>query len=121
LNEQVETVVIGGGQSGLAMSYLLTQSGHEHLVLERGRVAERWRTERWDSLTLLTPNWMTCLPGYQYEGPAPDGFMARDEVVALFDGYAASFRPPIRSASAVRRCGRLTAPTAISSSPRPAR
>ena len=66
--QRFDTVVIGGGQSGLAMSYYLTQLGKEHLILERGRLAERWRSERWDSLTLLTPNWLTQLPGAEYKG-----------------------------------------------------
>ena len=101
MNESIETVVVGGGQAGLAISYMLTQAGQEHLVLERGQVAERWRSERWDSLTLLTPSWMTRVPGYQYAGPAPDGFMARAEVVHLFENYAASFGTPIRTATAV--------------------
>jgi glycine/D-amino acid oxidase-like deaminating enzyme len=61
--EQIETVIIGGGHAGLALSYLLKQRGHEHLIVERGRLAERWRSERWDSLTLLTPNWASALRG----------------------------------------------------------
>src|SRR5262245_25562494 len=81
MTERVETVIIGGGQAGLAMSYCLSESGREHVVLERGRLAERWRSERWDSLTLLTPNWMTQLPGYGYGGDDPDGFISRDEVI----------------------------------------
>jgi putative flavoprotein involved in K+ transport len=93
---RVETVIIGGGQAGLAMSYWLSQLGREHVVLERGRLAERWRSERWDSLTLLTPNWMTQLPGYGYRGDDPDGFISRDEVIQYLEGYASSFEPPLR-------------------------
>ena len=70
--ERIETVIIGGGQAGLALSYCLTRLGHEHVVLERGRLAERWRSERWDSLTLLSPNWMTQLPGGRYQGNDPE-------------------------------------------------
>ena len=66
-----DTLVIGAGQAGLAMSRCLTERGDDHVVLERGRVAERWRTERWDSLRLLTPNWMSRLPGWAYRGPDP--------------------------------------------------
>jgi len=69
------TIIVGGGQAGLAMSRCLSGLGIEHVVLERGKVAERWRTETWDSLHLLSPNWMTRLPGFQYDGRAPDGFM----------------------------------------------
>src|SRR5215204_4429459 len=94
---QIETVIIGGGQAGLALSSCLTQLGHEHVVLERGRLAERWRSERWDSLTLITPNWMTQLPGGRYQGDDPEGFIGRDEVVQLLEDYAASFDPPLRS------------------------
>jgi putative flavoprotein involved in K+ transport len=96
MTAHVETVIIGGGQAGLAMSYCLRQLGLEHVVLERGRLAERWRSERWDSLTLLTPNWMTQLPGYSYRGDEPDGFMSRDEVVRFLEEYAATFDPPLQ-------------------------
>ena len=71
------TIIIGGGQAGLALSRCLTDRGHDHVVLERGRVAERWHSERWNSLRLLTPNWMTRLPGYAYGGHDPDGFHDR--------------------------------------------
>ena len=76
--EHVETVIVGGGQAGLAMSYHLSQLGREHIILERGRVAEWWRSERWDSLTFQFPNWNIALPGYAYDGDEPDGFMPRD-------------------------------------------
>src|SRR5262245_51522147 len=69
----VDTLVIGAGQAGLAMSRSLTEAGVDHAVLERGRLAERWRSERWDSLRLLTPNWATRLPGWEYKGPEPQG------------------------------------------------
>ena len=89
------TVVIGAGQAGLALSHCLTERGHEHVLLERGRVAERWRSQRWDSLRLLTPNWMTRLPGHRYTGGDPDGFMTAAEAVGMFDSYAASFDAPV--------------------------
>ena len=63
---RIDTVIVGAGHAGLAVSRLLTDAGRDHVVLDRGRVAERWRTERWDSLHLLTPNWMTRLPGWCY-------------------------------------------------------
>ena len=78
-----DTVVIGAGQAGLAMSRCLAERGVDHVVLERGRVAERWRSERWDSLRLLSPNWMTRLPGWSYRGADPHGFMTAAEVVDL--------------------------------------
>jgi putative flavoprotein involved in K+ transport len=104
----VTCVVIGGGQSGLAMSRCLTDRGIDHVVLERGRVAERWRSERWDSLRLLTPNWQSRLPGFRYEGSDPDGYMTMPEVVAFFERYAASFAAPVRehvTVTAVTRDG----------------
>ena len=95
--EQVETVVVGAGQAGLALSFCLTRLGHEHLLLDRGRIAERWRSERWDSFTLLSPNWHTRLPAHCYDGPNPDGFMTREEIVHYFESYAAKFGPPVRT------------------------
>jgi putative flavoprotein involved in K+ transport len=94
--EAVETVVIGGGQAGLAMSHHLRQRGREHLVLERGRIAERWRSERWDSLHFQFPNWMMRLPGYAYAGADRDGFMQRDGVVDFIASYAARIAAPVR-------------------------
>jgi cation diffusion facilitator CzcD-associated flavoprotein CzcO len=70
--EAIDTIVIGAGQAGLAVSRCLTEHDRDHVVLERGRVAERWRTERWDSLRLLTSNWMTRLPGWGYDGTRPE-------------------------------------------------
>jgi putative flavoprotein involved in K+ transport len=104
------TLIIGGGQAGLALSHWLSSLGRDHLVLERGRVAERWRSERWDSLRLLTPNWMTRLPGYSYRGTDPDGFMTAKQVVSFFDRYAGSFDAPVRDHTTVERvwqCGDL--------------
>jgi putative flavoprotein involved in K+ transport len=98
-----ETIIVGGGQAGLAMSRCLTDRGVEHVILERGRVAERWRTERWDSLRLLTPRWQSRLPGWRYRGPDPDGFMTKAEVVTYLDEYARSFRAPLHTGVAVTR------------------
>jgi len=103
LPERIETVIIGGGQAGLALSYWLTGAGHEHVILERGRVGERWRSERWDSFTVLTPNWAITLPGHPYEGDDPDGFMGKDELVAFLADYAAMFRAPVRTGVEVSR------------------
>ena len=98
----VDTVVIGAGHAGLAVSRLLTDAGHDHVVLERGRVGERWRSERWDSLHLLTPSWMTRLPGWSYEGPDPDGYLSAGEFVDHLQGYAASFGAPVVGGTTVR-------------------
>src|SRR5258707_15672675 len=75
--EQIETVIIGGGQAGLAMSYYLGQLGREHVILERQRVAERWRSERWDSLIFQSPNWNIRLPGFDFRAADPDAFASR--------------------------------------------
>jgi putative flavoprotein involved in K+ transport len=98
---RTEAVVIGGGQAGLAMSRCLSDAGVDHVVLERGRVAERWRSERWDSLRLLTPNWQSRLPGFRYDGPDPDGYMTMAEVVDFLDRYARSFRAPVEKGTNV--------------------
>jgi glycine/D-amino acid oxidase-like deaminating enzyme len=94
MSDRAETVVIGGGQAGLAVSHELTDAGVPHVVLERGRVGQTWRG-RWDSFCLVTPNWSVQLPGHPYDGDDPHGFMLRDEIVAYLEGYAASFRAPV--------------------------
>src|SRR5215471_9168624 len=96
-------VVIGAGHSGLAMSRRLTERSVEHVVLERGEVANSWRNERWDSLRLLTPNWHSRLPGMRYRGDDPDGFMDVPEVVALIDSYAAAIDAPVQTRTTVTR------------------
>ena len=77
----VDAVVIGAGHAGLAMSHCLTDRSIDHVVLERGEVANSWRNERWDSLRLLTPRWQSRLPGCRYNGSDPDGFMTMSEVL----------------------------------------
>lgn len=94
--EQVETVIIGGGHAGLTMSYFLRQPGLEHVVLERGRVAERWISERWDSFCFQFPNWTIELPGYKYQCDDPDGFAPGRAVVRFLDGYADFIAAPVR-------------------------
>jgi putative flavoprotein involved in K+ transport len=98
---RIDTLVIGAGQAGLAMSRCLSDRSVEHVIVERGRVAERWRTERWDSLRLLTPNWQTRLPGFRYEGPDPDGYMSLSQLVHFFERYALSFGAPIEFGTTV--------------------
>ena len=93
----VEIVIVGGGQAGLAMSFYLTAQGHEHVILEQGRVGESWWSKRWDSLCLVGTNWTFKLPAFAYQGDDPDGFMHHDEVVAHLEQYAKSFHAPLRS------------------------
>ena len=103
----IDTVIIGGGQAGLALSRLLTDERHEHLVLERGRVGERWRSERWDSLALLTPNWANRLP-HDTAPDDPDAYPSRSAFVATLERYARSFDAPVRegtTVTAVERAG----------------
>ncbi len=99
---RVPTVVIGAGHAGLAVSKLLTDRSIDHVVLERGEVANTWRTERWDSLRLLTPNWQTRLPGFEYDGNDPDGFMTMPEVVDFIVRYAALVEVPVETHTDVR-------------------
>lgn len=103
MSGQIDTVVIGAGQAGLATSYHLTQSGREHLVLERGDVADTWRTKRWDGFYLNTPKWTQALPGHEYTGPEPDAFASLEETIAYLEEYAASFAAPVRTGAAVTR------------------
>jgi len=95
------TVVVGAGHSGLAMSRRLADRSIDHIVLESGEVAHSWRTQRWDSLRLLTPNWMTRLPGYAYRGNDPDGYLAVSDVVELIAGYAKETAAPVRANTTV--------------------
>jgi putative flavoprotein involved in K+ transport len=106
----VTTVVIGAGHAGLAMSRHLTQRSIDHVVLERGEVANSWRRERWDSLRLLTPSWQSRLPGYHYDGPEPDGYMSMPQVIDFISGYAELISAPIETrttVTSVRRSGEM--------------
>jgi putative flavoprotein involved in K+ transport len=94
-------VVIGAGHAGLAISHCLTGRSIDHVVLERGQVGNSWRTERWDSLRLLTPNWLSRLPGFAYDGDDPDGFMTMSEVVAFVDRYARAVAAPVQQETTV--------------------
>src|SRR5215831_2614363 len=101
--ESVQTIIVGGGQAGLSISYYLCQQGRDHVVLEQSdRPANAWRNHRWDSFVLNTPNWQTRLPGAEYQGDNPDGFMSREEVVTYLEQYVDRFHLP------VRQCVRVT-------------
>ena len=89
------TVVIGAGHAGLSMSRCLAERSIDHVVLERGEIANSWKTERWDSLTLLTPNWQSRLPGFGYEGDDPDGFRTLPETIAFIERYAGTMSAPV--------------------------
>ena len=101
----IPVVIIGAGHAGLAMSFRLTERSFDHVVLERGEVANSWRTERWDSLRLLTPNWQNQLPGIGCPGEDPDGYMTMTEVAEFITEYASAIAAPVRVRTTVTRVG----------------
>src|SRR5689334_7925714 len=101
MTERVDVAIIGGGSAGLATSWYLTQAGVDHVVLEAGRVAETWRTRRWDSFCLVTPNWSVNLPGAKYDGPDPDGFMPLAQLIDYLQAWSDSFHAPVREQTGV--------------------
>src|SRR6201982_3128292 len=106
--ERTPTVVIGAGHAGLAASHFLTGRSIDHVVVERGEVANSWRSERWDSFRLLPPNGLSRLPGLRYEGPDPDGYMTVPEVTQFIERFAVATRAPVRTGAnvtSVRRAG----------------
>lgn len=108
--EQVETLIVGGGQAGLAMSEHLSLTGISHVVLERHRIAEQWRTGRWDSLVANGPAWHDRFPSMEFADTHPDGFASKDQVVEYFTAYADLIKAPIRCGvdvlKAIRNQGR---------------
>lgn len=106
-NEAVDTLVVGGGQAGLAMSEHLTSRGIEHLVLERHRIAERWRTERWDSLVANGPAWHDRFPTLEFTGTDPNGFASKTSVVGYLEDYAQTIKAPVRTGIEVQKVERF--------------
>lgn len=104
--QHLPVIVIGGGQAGLSVSWHLKQRGIEHLVIEKHRVGHAWRTERWDSFCLVTPNWQCRLPGFPYAGTDTQGFMLREDIVNYVEAYARSFAPPLIEGVTVTRLAR---------------
>ena len=95
--ESIETIIVGGGQAGLATSYHLKKLGREHVIFEAAdKPAHVWRDDRWDSFTFVTPNWTVQLPGAEYDGNDPDGFLSKEEIIAYFDRYVEKFNLPIQ-------------------------
>jgi putative flavoprotein involved in K+ transport len=105
MDSHYPVIIVGGGQAGLATSYCLTQRDIDHIVFEKDRIAEAWRSQRWDTFCLVTPNWQCKLPGFHYTGAYggenPTGFMPREEIVEYVEAYAASFDPPVQEGVAV--------------------
>ena len=96
MNNHYSVVIVGGGQAGLSMSYCLKERGLDHIVFEKNKIGYSWRSKRWDSFCLVTPNWQCQLPGYSYPGNDRHGFMKKDEIVKYIEEYAASFDPPLQ-------------------------
>ncbi len=95
--EKLDTLIVGGGQGGLSLSYYLGKAGIEHLILDQAdQAGDAWRNHRWDSFTLVTPNWSFLLPGAEYDGPDPQGYMTRGEVVSRFEQYVERYSLPVR-------------------------
>jgi putative flavoprotein involved in K+ transport len=99
-------IVVGGGQAGLSVSHFLQQANIDHLVLEKQSVTHTWRTQRWDTFCLVTPNWQCALPGHPYTGSDPHGFMRKDEIIAYLDGFIAKVNAPVLEGAAVMRVTR---------------
>ncbi|CAA0120207.1 putative oxidoreductase CzcO [Mycolicibacterium vanbaalenii] len=99
----VPVAIVGGGQAGLSVSWHLSRAGIAHVVLESHTPVHAWTDSRWDNFTLVTPNWHCKLPGYVYDGPDPDGFMTRDEVVAWLQGWLQTFEAPVRTHTRVSK------------------
>ncbi|MEM6252826.1 MAG: MSMEG_0569 family flavin-dependent oxidoreductase [Cyanobacteria bacterium P01_D01_bin.156] len=95
--------IIGGGQAGLAISYCLKQRGIDNIIFEKHKIAHSWRSKRWDTFCLVTPNWQCTLPGYHYPGGDPNGFMQRDEIVQYIEDYAQSFQPLVKEGVTVEK------------------
>ncbi|MGY6251221.1 MSMEG_0569 family flavin-dependent oxidoreductase [Bosea thiooxidans] len=112
----VPVAIIGGGQSGLSMSWCLKQRGIAHLAFEKRKAAHSWSTQRWDSFCLVTPNWQCQLPGHPYAGSDPDGFMQKHEIVAYLEAYKAKVDPPLREGVSVDRVARAGAGFTVSTS-----
>src|SRR4051794_2011122 len=99
----IDTLVVGAGQAGIAMSEHLGKLGVPHLVLERNRIAERWRTARWDSLVANGPAWHDRFPNLEFDGLHPDAFASKDQVADYFVAYAENVNAPIRTGVEVKK------------------
>lgn len=103
----MDVTIVGAGQAGLAVSYLLTQEHIQHVIFERGKIGESWRSQRWDSFHLNTPNWSNNLPGMEFDSDAPDAFGHRDQLISYLERYARSFQAPVQENAEVTALERL--------------
>ena len=101
MGSHYSVIIVGGGQAGLSISYCLHQLQIDHIVFEKHRIGHSWRSKRWDSFCLVTPNWQCQLPGYAYPGNDPNGFMKKDEIVQYIESYADLFNPPVKEGVSV--------------------
>lgn len=106
LPDEIDTIVVGGSQAGLSVSYWLARAGHPHIVLEKEFIGATWAKQRWNSFSLVTPNWMLRLPGFPYRGDDPDGFLLRDAIVAYLTEYADEFAAPVHEGVEAERLSR---------------
>jgi putative flavoprotein involved in K+ transport len=93
-SDHYSVVIVGGGQAGLSMSYYLQKADIHHLVIEQNTLVSAWKDKRWDSFTLVTPNWQCDLPGHPYDGDDPHGFMNKQQINAYLDRFIAKVKPP---------------------------
>jgi putative flavoprotein involved in K+ transport len=100
---EIPVAIVGGGQAGLSLSYFLRESGVEHLVFEKNAAMHAWKTQRWDTFCLVTPNWQCQLPGHPYAGDDPEGFMVREEIIAYLEDFRKKVGAPLREGVAVRK------------------
>lgn len=100
-------LIVGGGQAGLSMSACLQEQDIDHLIFEKNTMMHSWKTQRWDSFTLVTPNWQCELPNHPYDGNDPKGFMKREEIIGYLDRFAAKVQPPILEGVSVEKISRL--------------
>lgn len=103
MKNHYSVAIVGGGQAGLSISYCLNERGFDHIVFEKNKIGHSWRSKRWDSFCLVTPNWQCQLPGYHYQGDDPNGFMQKEQIVQYIEDYAASFAPPVKEGVEVSR------------------
>ena len=101
-SKHYSVIIVGGGQAGLSLSYYLQQLNIQHLVIEKNTLTHTWRTQRWDSFCLVTPNWQCDLPGYPYQGNDPHGFMVKDEIIDYLDGFIKAVNAPVLENTTVK-------------------